>query len=63
MHLSKESRIQMAVSAYQKEQVKSIQRAAALFTIPKSTLCDRLHGVKSRSETRVNSHKLTEFEE
>ncbi|EAU29721.1 conserved hypothetical protein [Aspergillus terreus NIH2624] len=63
MHLSKESRIQMAISAYQKGQVKSIKRAVALFAVPESTVRDRLHGAKSRSETRANGHKLTEFEE
>jgi hypothetical protein len=63
MPLSKESRIQMAISAYQKGEIKSIKRAVALFAVPESTLRDRLHGVKSRSETRANSHKLTEFEE
>ena len=63
MHLSKESRIQMAISAYQKGQVKSIKRAVALFAVPESTVRDRLHSTKSRSETRANSHKLTESEE
>lgn len=63
MPLSKESRIQMAISAYQKGQINSVLRAAQVFTIPETTLHDRLHGTKSRSETRANGHKLTESEE
>ncbi|EAU32540.1 predicted protein [Aspergillus terreus NIH2624] len=42
MHLSKESRIQMAISAYQKGQVKSIKRAVALFAVPESTIPTRI---------------------
>ncbi|KAI9035871.1 uncharacterized protein KD926_002803 [Aspergillus affinis] len=60
---SKESRIQMAISAYRKGQIKSILRAAQVFAIPESTLRDRLNGATPRSETRANSHKLTQLEE
>lgn len=56
MPLSKESRIQMAISAYQRGQIKSILRAAQVFAIPENTLRDRLHGSKSRAERRANGH-------
>src|SRR5688500_3274859 len=63
MPLSKESRIQMAISAYQTGQIESILRASKVFAVPESTLRDRLSGSKSRTETRANGHKLSIFEE
>lgn len=62
MPLSKESRIQMAISIYQKGQMNLIKRAVKIFAVPESTLRDRLNGIKSRSETRSHSNKLTEIE-
>lgn len=53
----------MAISAYQRGQIKSILRAAQVFAIPENTLRDRLHGSKSRAERRANGHWLTESEE
>lgn len=63
MPLSKESRIQMAISAYQKGQIELILRTSKVFAVPESTLRDLLSGSKSRRETRANGHKLTKFEE
>jgi hypothetical protein len=56
MPLTKESRMQMAISAYKKG-------AAGVFCVPESTLRARLQGRKPRVETRANGHKLTPIEE
>ena len=63
MPLSKENQIQMAISAYEKGQFKSKSQAAKVFAVPESTLRDRLHGTKPRTETRANSHRMTTSEE
>jgi len=63
MPLSKEARIQMAISAYSDQKIKSKKSAAAIFGVPKTTFRERLSGIKPRRETRPNGHKLTEVEE
>lgn len=63
MPLSQEARMQMAVSAYKKGEIKSKLKASKIFDVPESTLRTRLDGVNPRSETRANGHKLTAIEE
>jgi hypothetical protein len=63
MPLSQENRMQMAISAYQKKQFRSKIAAARIFGVSRETFRDRLRGVKSRTETRANCHKLTAREE
>jgi hypothetical protein len=63
MPLSQENRIQMAVSAFKNEKIKSRLKAAETFNVPETTLRRRLNGSKSRAETRANGHKLNQFEE
>jgi hypothetical protein len=63
MPLSQEARMQMAVSAYKKGEIKSKLKASKIFDVPESTLRARLDGVNPRSETRANGHKLTAIEE
>lgn len=63
MPLSKEARMQMAITAWKEKRVKSKLKAAEIFGVPESTLRERLAGVKPRSETRANGHKLTAIEE
>ena len=63
MPLSKESRMQMAISAWKEKKTRSILEAASIFQVPESTLRTRLAGIKPRLETRANGHKLTEIEE
>jgi hypothetical protein len=62
MPSSKENRLQMAISAYKKGQIKSRNYAAKAFAVAESTLRERLHGIKARTETRVNGHRLTHIE-
>jgi hypothetical protein len=63
MPLSKEARMQMAITAWKQQKVKSKLKAAQIFGVSESSLRKRLSGVKPRSETRANGHKLTATEE
>jgi hypothetical protein len=63
MPLNKESRMQMAISAYKKKKIKSKQKAAEVFGVSWTTLCACLDGRKSCSETCANGHKLTKIKE
>ena len=63
MPLSKENRMQMAISAIKNEKIQSKQEAASVFGVSEATLRNWLKGMKSRSETRAIGHKLTDFEE
>jgi hypothetical protein len=63
MPLCKESRMQMAVSAYRKRTIESEFQAAGVFEVSRTTLPARLKGRKSCSETRADGHKLTICEE
>ena len=55
--------MQMAISAYKNQKIKSKSKAAEIFGVPKSTLCKQLSGVKPHIETHVNSHRITVIEE
>jgi hypothetical protein len=63
MPLSKENRMQIAISAYKKGQFKSKAATTKVFRVSRETLYDWLCGIKSRAETHANSHKLTALEE
>ena len=63
MPLSKESHMQMAITAWKEKRVKSKLRAMQIYGIALTTLCKRLTGIKSQSETRANGHKLTPIKE
>jgi len=58
--VEQEERILLAISALEKSQVESIQKAADGFQVPFTTLQNRLRGRQNRSERRANNHKLTE---
>jgi hypothetical protein len=61
--IEKEGRVLLAISAIQKQEIRSIREAARVFDICHETLRRRLNGRTSRSEIRANSHKLTQNEE
>lgn len=46
MPLSKEARMQMAITAWKQQKVKSKLKAAQIFGVPESSLRKRLSGVK-----------------
>jgi hypothetical protein len=58
-----EGRILLAVSALKKQEIRSVREAARIFDVCHETLRRRLSGRTSRSETRANSHKMTQNEE
>jgi hypothetical protein len=60
---SKEADIYLAILAINSNQVQSIKRAAAIFSVPESTLRDRRAGVTARHDCVPNSKKLTKLEE
>lgn len=53
----------MAIHAYKSQKIRHKSKAAGIFGVPRSTLQERLAGIKPRSETRANGHKLTALEE
>lgn len=61
--VEQEGRILLAIKAIEKQEISSIREAARRFNVPESTLRTRRHGIKNRSESRANNHKLTEVEE
>jgi hypothetical protein len=63
MPLSKEARLQMAITAWKEKKVKSKLKAAQIYGVPETTLREQLAGIKPRSETHANSHKLTTIKE
>jgi hypothetical protein len=58
-----EGRILLAIQAIKNKEISAVREAARLFDVPETSLRRRLKGHKTRSETGVNSHKLTEIEE
>ena len=61
--IEKEERLLLAISALENKQIRNIREAARAYNVPRTTLQRRLNGHTSRSETRANSHKLTQNEE
>ena len=61
--LPQESRIQLAIQAIKKGQVRSGCAAAKIYNVPKRTLQRRMANIPSRSETRANLMILTKEEE
>ena len=60
---SKESRLQLAIQAIQRDATLSQRRAAAIYSVSQSTLSDRLAGKLSRQDCTPNSMKLLTTEE
>jgi hypothetical protein len=61
--IEQEVRVLLAIQIIQKKEIFSIQEAARLFNIPRTTLRRRLAGATNRVETRANGYKLTKIEE
>ena len=58
-----EGRVLLAIEAIQKKQIPSIKEAARQFSVPYTTLSDRLHSYSNRSDIHANNHKLSKLEE
>jgi hypothetical protein len=61
--VNQEGRIQLAIKAFQNDEIPSIREAARVFEVPNTTLKRRIDGQQFRKDTRANSHKLTPEEE
>jgi predicted HTH domain antitoxin len=61
--VEQEGRTLLAISALKNKEISSVQRAAEIFDIPRSTLRDRLNGRQYRIEKRANSHRLSTTQE
>ncbi|EED16659.1 conserved hypothetical protein [Talaromyces stipitatus ATCC 10500] len=58
-----EGKIELAISDLKNGRIRSIREAARIYTIPRTTLQDRMNGIQYRQITRANHHKLTQSEE
>jgi hypothetical protein len=58
-----EEDVQNAIAAYNRGDYASISRTAAVFSIPPSTLKDRLRKVKSRNQSHEKQQLLSSIEE
>ena len=58
-----EGRILLAIQAIEKQEIPSIREAARRFNVPYTSLRYRAAGGTNRTNTRANSHKLTQSEE
>jgi hypothetical protein len=58
-----EGKIELAISNLKNGRIRSIREAARIYTIPHTTLQDRLHEVPFQHAIHANNHKLTQFEE
>jgi hypothetical protein len=61
--IEQEGKILFAISALKNREISSIREAARVFQVPRSTLCDRYHGIKLKAEKRATGFKLSEYEE
>ncbi len=60
---SKEARLFLAIQALKNDPKLSLRKAAAHYSVPKSTLNTRRNGILARPDTIVNGKKLTQSEE
>ena len=58
-----EADILLAISALNKRQIASVNRAASTYNVPESTLRDRLAGKAARRDCQPKSKKLTKPKE
>jgi predicted HTH domain antitoxin len=61
--VEQEGRLQLAISAIEKNEILSIRRAADTFDVPLSTLYGRLNGRQYRIEKRANGYRLSPTQE
>ena len=63
LRVEQEGRILLAILAIKSNKISTVKRAAEVFNVSRSILCDRLKGVSFKGEQRVNGHKLTTSKE
>jgi hypothetical protein len=55
--------IQLTISNYTSNQFQSLRRAAAVYSVPRTTVRDQRAGRRSRRDCEPNSKRLTKLEE
>ncbi|APA14877.1 hypothetical protein sscle_13g096470 [Sclerotinia sclerotiorum 1980 UF-70] len=60
---SKEARIILAIEAIRKSKNLTITKAAKVYSVPRSTLRNRINNRNNQMEIRANGYKITELEE
>lgn len=58
-----EGKIELAISDLKNERIRSIRKAARIYSIACTTLQDRIKGVPHRQIIRANGHILTQSKE
>ena len=61
--IEQEGRILLAISDLKNKKITNVQRAAAIYNIPRTSLRNRLKGIQQKSEKRANGLKLSANEE
>jgi hypothetical protein len=61
--IHKEAKVILAISAIDRRQIRSVQRAASTFYCPRTTVRRRRAGTAARSDCQPNSKKLSKLEE
>jgi hypothetical protein len=63
LRLYTEGDVQLAISDIQSNQVKSLRRAEAIYSVPRRTIQRRLNGKPSQRDCEPKSKRLTKLEE
>jgi hypothetical protein len=61
--VEQEGRIQLAIQALKNREVTTIRRAAVVFSVPLSTLHNRMKGAQYKAEQRNHTFRLSETQE
>ena len=54
-----EGKIELAISDFKNGRISTIREATRIYEIPRTTLRDRLKGIKYKDEKCANNYKLT----
>ena len=60
---SQESRVILALQALKNDPRLTTRRAAKIYFVPRTTLCDQYSGRQSRRDIQPKTRKLTDLEE
>jgi hypothetical protein len=61
--VEQEGRIQLAIQALKNREILTIRRAAAVFSVPYTTLHDRMNGHQYKAEQRNHTFRLSKTQE
>jgi predicted HTH domain antitoxin len=58
-----EGRILLAIQALEKDQISSVQAAARMYEVPRTSLVEQLHGRITPKDSQLKNQKLSPTEE